>query len=106
MKNKWQIEYCNIHQRPTKMVDAYAAKFKKAISKVKIVNLLLAQMQIMDFIVELRTDLAIITNGLNLADLNKIKKMAKNIESVSLINKNIMTAVTSPAVVEIKELKA
>jgi len=32
--------------------------------------------------------------------------MAKNIESVSLINKNVMVALTNSAVVEVKKLKA
>jgi len=53
MKNKWQMEYKNIHQGSTKMVDAYAARFRKTISKVKIENLLPAQMQVMDFIARL-----------------------------------------------------
>ncbi len=32
------------------MVDAYAARFRKAISKVEMGNLLPAQMQVMDFV--------------------------------------------------------
>ncbi len=44
MKNKWQIEYCNICQESTETVDAYAARFRKAISKAEIGNLLPVQM--------------------------------------------------------------
>src|SRR6266498_4996065 len=50
MKNKWQIEYQNIHQGPIEMVDAYAARFRKAINKAEMGNLLPAQMQVMDFV--------------------------------------------------------
>ncbi len=53
MRNKWQIEYQNICQGPTKMVDAYAARFRKAINKAEMGNLLPAQMQVMDFVVGL-----------------------------------------------------
>ena len=88
------------------MVDTYATRFRKAISKAKIVNLLFAQMQVIDFVARLQPELAIITNGSNLADLDKVKEIAKNIKSVSLINKNIMIAVLNPAVAKVKELKA
>src|SRR6266498_3955140 len=50
MKNKWQIEYQNIRQGPTKMVNTYATRFRKAISKAEMENLLPMQMQVMDFI--------------------------------------------------------
>jgi len=42
MKNKWQMEYHNICQGPTKTVDAYVARFRKAISKAEMGNLLSA----------------------------------------------------------------
>ncbi len=106
MKNKWQIKYRNIHQGLTEMVDAYAARFRKAINKVKMGNLLLAQMQVMDFVVRLQPELAIITNSSNPADLDEAEKTAKNIESASLINKNVITAATNSAVAKVKELKA
>ena len=86
-------------------MNAYAAQFRKAISKAKMGNLLLTQMQVMDFIAGLRSELAIITNGSNPADLDKVKETAKNIESTSLINKNVIAAVTNPTVAEVKELK-
>ena len=88
------------------MVDAYATWFRKAISKVKIVKILLAQMQVIDFIAGLWINLAIITNGLNLIDLDKVEEMIKNIENVSLINKNVIAATINLAVAEVKELKA
>src|SRR6266498_3949970 len=88
------------------MVDAYAARFRKVISKVEMRNLLPAQMQVMDFVIGLRPELAIITNGSNLTDLDEAEETAKNIESASLINKNVIAAATNPAVVEVKELKA
>src|SRR6266542_1867833 len=88
------------------MVDAYAARFRKAISKAEMGYLLLAQMQVMDSIAGLRSELAIITNGSNPADLDKVEKIAKNVESASLINKNVIVAATNPAVAEVKELKA
>ena len=87
------------------MVDAYAARFRKVISKAKIGNLLPAQMQVMDFVTELWSELAIITNGSNPADLDEAEKTAKNIESASLINKNVIAVTTNPAVTEVKELK-
>ncbi len=62
-------------------------------------------MQVIDFISELWIELAIITNRLNSVDLNKVKKIAKNVESASLINKNVMVAATNLIVVEVKELK-
>ena len=71
------MEYRNIHQRLTKMVDTYAARFRKAISKAEMGNLLSAQMQVMDFVARLRSELAIITNSSNRADLDKVKKIAK-----------------------------
>ncbi len=69
-------------------------------------NLLPAQMQVMDFVVGLRPELAIITNSLNPADLDEVKETAKNVENASLINKNVIAAATNPAVTEVKELKA
>ena len=47
------MEYQNIRQGLTKMVEAYAARFRKAISKAEMRNLLSAQMQVIDFIVGL-----------------------------------------------------
>src|SRR6266498_5259534 len=87
------------------MVDAYAARFRKAISKAEMGNLLPAQMQVMDFVAGLRPKLAIITNGFNPADLDKVEETAKNVESTSLINKNVIAAATNPTA-EVKELKA
>jgi len=106
MKNKWQMEYQNICQEPTKMVDAYVVRFRKAISKAEIGNLLPPQIQVMDFVAELRLELAIITNGSNPADLDEAEKIAKNVESVSLINKNVIAIATNPATTEVKKLKA
>ncbi len=106
MRNKWQMEYQNIHQGSTEMVDAYTVRFRKAINKAKMENLLPAQMQIMDFVAGLRSKLAIITNGSNLTDLNKAEETAKNVKSVSLINKNVIAAATNPAVAKVKEFKA
>ena len=63
-------------------------------------------MQVIDFIIELRLELAIITNRTSLIDLNKVKKIVKNIESVSLISKNILAITIILAVIKIKELKA
>ncbi len=60
----------------------------------------------MDFVAGLRPELAIITNGSNPADLDEVEKTAKNVESASLINKNVIAAATSPATAEVKELKA
>ena len=87
MKNKWQIEYRNICQGPTEMVDAYAARFRKVISKAEMGNLLLAQMQVMDFVVGLRSELTIITNSSNPADLNEVKKTAKMLRVPALLTK-------------------
>ncbi len=70
------------------------------------VNLLLAQMQVIDFISGLQTDLVIITNKSNPAGLDEAEEMAKNIESISFINKNVMAVITNLAVMEVKELKA
>jgi len=106
MKNKWQMEYRNIRQGPTEMVDAYAARFRKAISKAKMGNLLPTQMQVMDFVAGLRPELAIITNGSNPADLDEAEETAKNVKSASLINKNVIAAATNPNTAEVKELKA
>ncbi len=88
------------------MVDTYVARFRKAISKAEIGNLLSAQMQVMDFIVGLRSELAIITNSSNPVDLNEVEEIAKNVESASLINKNVLAAATNPTTVEVKKLKA
>ena len=106
MKNKWQIEYQNICQGSTEMVDAYAARFRKAINKAEMKNLLLAQMQVIDFVAGLRLELAIITNSSNPADLDEAEETAKNVESASLINKNVIAVATNLTVVEIKKLKA
>src|SRR6266496_4311999 len=106
MKNKWQMEYQNIRQGPTEIVDTYTVRFRKAISKAEMGNLLPAQMQVMDFVAGLRPELAIITNGSNPADLDEAEETAKNIESASLINKNIIAVATNPSTVEVKELKA
>jgi len=88
------------------MVDAYAARFRKAISKAEMENLLSAQMQVIDFVTRLRPELAIITNSFNLADLDKAEETAKNMESANLINKNVIAAATNPMIAEVKELKA
>ncbi len=87
MRNKWQMEYQNIRQGPTEMVDAYAAQFRKEINKAEMSNLLPAQMQVMDFVAELRLELAIITNGSNSADLNKAEETAKNVKMPALLIK-------------------
>jgi len=42
---------------------------------------------------------------LNPADLDEAEEIAKNVESASLINKNIIAAATNPTVAEVKELK-
>src|SRR6266498_3103346 len=105
MRNKWQMEYRNIRQASTEMVDAYAVRFRKAISKAEMGNLLPVQMQVIDFVAELRPELAIITNSSNLADLDEAEKTAKNVESASLINKNVIAAATNPVTAEVKELK-
>jgi len=60
----------------------------------------------MDFVAGLRPELAIITNSSNPADLDETKKMAKNVESIDLINKNVIAAATNPVVAEVKKLKA
>src|SRR6266540_3074347 len=88
------------------MVDAYTARFQKAINKAEIRNLLPAQMQVMDFIAGLQSELAIITNGSNSADLDKVEEIAKNVKSARLINKNVIAAATNPTTAEVKELKA
>src|SRR6266542_5063901 len=106
MRNKWQMEYQNICQGSTEMVNAYAARFRKAISKAEIGNLLPAQMQVIDFVAGLRLELVIITNGSNPADLDEVEETAKNVESVSLINRNVLAAATNPNTTEVKKLKA
>jgi len=88
------------------MVDAYAVRFRKVISKVEMGNLLPVQMQVMDFVAGLRPELAIITNVSNPADLDEAEETAKNVESASFINKNVIAAATNPAVAKVKELKA
>ncbi len=100
------MEYCNIRQGSTEMVDAYVARFWKAINKAEMGNLLPAQMQVMDFVAGLRSELAIITNGSNPVDLDEAEEIAKNVESASFINKNVIAAATNPTTAEVKELKA
>src|SRR6266542_6785722 len=100
------MEYRNIWQGLTEMVDTYAARFRKAISKAEMGNLLPAQMQVMDFVAGLRLELAIITNSSNPADLDEVEETAKNVENVSLINKNVIAVATNPTTAEVKELKA
>src|SRR6266542_2310178 len=63
-------------------------------------------MQVMDFVAGLRPELAIITNGFNPADLDEAEETAKNVESASLINKNMIAAATNSATAKVKELKA
>ena len=89
-----------------KIVDAYAARFRKVISKAEMGNLLPARMQVMDFVAGLRPKLAIITNSSNPADLDEVEETAKNVKSASLINKNVIAAVTNPFTAEVKKLKA
>ncbi len=60
----------------------------------------------MNFVIGLQTELAIITNGSNPADLDKAEETAKNVKSASLINKNVITAATNLAVTKVKKLKA
>ncbi len=100
------MEYRNIRQGPTETVNAYAVRFRKAISKAEIGNLLPAQMQIMDFVIGLWSELAIITNSSNPADLDEAEEIAKNVESASLINKNVIAVAINPNIAEVKELKA
>ena len=63
-------------------------------------------MQVMDFVAGLRSELAIITNSSNPADLDEAEEIAKNVENASLINKNVIAVATNPATTEVKELKA
>src|SRR6266498_4503722 len=63
-------------------------------------------MQVMDFVAGLRSELAIITNGSNLVNLDEAEETAKNVESASLINKNVIAAARNPSTAEVKELKA
>ncbi len=72
---------------------------------MKMINLLLNQMQVIDFVAGLRFELAIITNESNLIDLDEAKKIVKNVKNASLINKNVITATMILIVVKIKELK-
>ena len=60
----------------------------------------------MDFVAGLQPELAIITNGSNPADLDEAEETSKNVESASLINKNVIAAATNPCIAEVKELKA
>ena len=60
----------------------------------------------MDFVAGLWSELAIIINSSNSADLDKVKEIAKNVESASLINKNVIAAAINPIVAEVKEFKA
>ncbi len=39
-------------------------------------------------------------------NLNKVEKMAKNIENASLVNKNVFTTIATPVIMKIKKLKA
>ncbi|SRR6266542_2087457 len=100
------MEYRNIHQGLNETVDVYAARFRKAISKAEMGNLLPAQMQVMDFVAGLQPELAIITNSFNSTNLDEAEKIAKNVESASLINKNVIAATTNSVTAEVKELKA
>src|SRR6266540_7326335 len=59
----------------------------------------------MDFVAGLRPELAIITNGFNPANLDEAEETAKNVESASLINKNVIAVATNPNTAEVKELK-
>jgi len=63
-------------------------------------------MQVIDFIIGLRLNLAIIMNGSNSIDLDKVKKTVKNMKNTNLINKNIVLAVIILVMIEIKKLKA
>ncbi len=99
------MEYQNICQGPTEMVDTYTARFKKVISKAKIGNLLPLQMQVIDFVIGLRPELAIIINSSNPANLNEVEEIAKNVKNASLINKNVIATVTNLTVAEVKKLK-
>src|SRR6266540_6213374 len=87
-------------------MDTYVACFKKVINKAEMVNLLFAQMQVMDFIAGLRSELVIIVNKANLTDHDEAKKTVKNVKNVSFINKNVLIVITILAVTDIKELKA
>ncbi len=99
------MEYQNIWQGPTEMVDAYAARFIKVISKAEMKNLLPMQMQVIDFVVGLQSELAIITNSSNPMNLDEVEETAKNVESASFINKNMIAAATDPTIAEVKKLK-
>ncbi len=59
----------------------------------------------MDFVVRLRPDLIIITNRSNLIDFDEVEKTAKNMKSISLINKNILVIFTTSIIIKIKKLK-
>jgi len=61
-------------------------------------------MQVMDFIIGLRLELAMITNRASPIDLNEAEEIAKNIKSVSFINKNFLIITVILAVTKIKIL--
>ena len=52
----------------------------------------------MDFVTGLRSELAIITNGSSPINFNEAEKIAKNMKSTSLINKNVLAVTTTSAV--------
>ncbi len=48
----------------------------------------------------------LITNNINLTNLNKMKEIIKNIENANLINRNILSNTTANNSVEVKKLNA
>ena len=95
--NQWQLEYRNCVQRTGETVGEYVTRFTKALQRLENANLLPMNIKIMDFVGGLNHSTAAIVGGTNPATLIAAMDTARNVESLTSINRTNQ-ALTTPVV--------
>src|ERR1043166_8788139 len=85
--NRWQLEYRNCVQRTGKTVGEYVTRFTKALQRLENATPLPMNIKIMDFVGGLNHSTAAIVGGTNPATLTAAMDTARNVESLTSINR-------------------
>ena len=87
MQNRWQIKYKNIRQNPNETVSQYSTRFRKTVEKAGLKALLPSHIIIMDYIIGLDVRWSPMVNAVGLQTLKEAEDTARNIKSVTIINR-------------------
>ena len=85
--NRWQLEYRNCVQRTGETVGEYVTRFTKALQRLENATPLPMNIKIMDFVGGLNHSIAAIVGGINPATLTAAMDTARNVESLTSINR-------------------